>query len=265
MINLSASNIAWKAEDDEEMYLFLSHHGFCGIEIAPTRIIWDSPYQYPEQIASYSQKIARNYDLKVCSLQSIWYGRKEKLFNSKHERDVLFDYTQKAIDFAVAANCPNLVFGSPKNRRIKSSQDFDTALSFFQSLGEYAISKNTAIAIEPNPAIYGTNFINNTSEAFEFVQKIKTKGIRVNVDLGTIIENNESIEMIAENINYINHIHISEPYLEPIQPRSLHKELIKILKDSKYKKFLSIEMKNSGNVDHIKSAVNYLGELTYAC
>ena len=51
------------------------------------------------------------------------------------------------------------------------------------------------------------------------------------MDLGTVIENEEDIISIIEN-NYdkINHIHISEPNLESIQKRELHKKLAQKLK-----------------------------------
>ena len=43
---------------------------------------------------------------------------------------------------------------------------------FFNILGDYAKLKNTVIALEANPDIYGTNFINTTKEAFSFVKKL---------------------------------------------------------------------------------------------
>ena len=42
-MNLSISNIAWKAEYDSEMYKYLETTGFNGLEIAPTRIFPENP------------------------------------------------------------------------------------------------------------------------------------------------------------------------------------------------------------------------------
>lgn len=54
----------------------------------------------------------------MISMQSIWYGRTEKLFGTEEERNLLLDYTKSAVDFAAAIGCKNLVFGCPKNRCI---------------------------------------------------------------------------------------------------------------------------------------------------
>ena len=139
---------------------------------------------------------------------------KKKFFGSVEERNELIEYTKKAIDFASIINCNNLVFGCPKNRNIQNENDYEIALKFFKTIGEYAQQKHTVFAIEPNPTIYNTNFINTTKQAYDIVKDIDCKAVKVNVDLGTIIENNENIEIIEENIHLVNHIHISEPNLE---------------------------------------------------
>ena len=85
-------------------------------------------------------------------MQSIWYGRQEKLFGSEEERQVLLAYTKEAIDFAAAVGCGNLVFGCPRNRNvpegIRPEQVEEIACGFFHELGEYAYSKGTALSIE---------------------------------------------------------------------------------------------------------------------
>ena len=112
--------------------------------------------------------------------------------------------------------------------------------------------------MEPNPEIYGTNFLNTTTEAVDFVKKINNQGLKVNVDMGTIIHNNESLDVIANNIDFINHIHISEPYLEPITEREIHTELYKLLKKYSYGNFISIEMKNTNDIQLVKNAIHYI-------
>lgn len=250
-MRLSASNIAWTAENDEEMYEFLSENGYSGLEIAPTRIFPESPYDC--DISAFLKKIKDNYNLNICSMQSIWYGISESIFGSYEDRQRLIAYTKKAIDFAAAAGCKNLVFGCPKNRNIPNEMMQPLAVEFFRELGGYAFEKGTCIAIEPNPVIYNTNFLNTTSQAIDFCKEVSNQGIRVNVDLGTIIYNEENLSVIKENISFVNHVHISEPYLEKIEVRELHKEL-RLLEFNGY---ISIEMKNTGNLEDIKRAVLY--------
>ena len=256
-MNLSISNIAWTKELDIEMYQFMKENGLRGLEIAPTRLFAENPYDQIEAAKVFSEKIKNKYGLCIPSMQSIWFGKNESIFGSVSERETLIAYTKKAIDFAVAINCHNLVFGCPKNRNIPDPNLRPIAIEFFRVIGEYAHKHNTIIAIEPNPTIYNTNFIITTSEAFEICKEINSPGIGVNIDFGTIIFNNENFEQVIENIGLVNHIHISEPYLELIQERQIHQQLLRLYKTN-YDKFISIEMKNTADIKLIKNIIHYV-------
>lgn len=43
-MKLAISNIAWGAEDDENIYDMMVRYGYKGLEIAPTRIFPTDPY-----------------------------------------------------------------------------------------------------------------------------------------------------------------------------------------------------------------------------
>ena len=101
-MNLSVSNIGWTAENDVKVYEILKELGFNGVEIAPTRIIPESPYDNCDKARAWAKEIKDNYGFVVPSMQSIWYGRQEALFGSAEERKALVEYTKKAIDFAEA-------------------------------------------------------------------------------------------------------------------------------------------------------------------
>lgn len=261
-MKLSISNIAWSAEDDQEMYHFLSQENF-GLEIAPTRIFENNPYSDLKKASKFQKELEAKYAFSISSMQSICFGRNEAIFGSEEERKAIFDYMSKAIDFASAINCKNLVFGSPKNRIIGENQ-IEIAYDFFKGLGEYAESKNTIMAIEANPEIYGTNFINTTQDAFNFVKEIKCSGLMVNVDLGTILNNNESLDIVEKNLDLVNHIHVSEPYLERIIPKKIHEDLSEMLAQNKYDKYVSIEMKNLNSIELVKETANYVKSIFYA-
>ena len=74
-MKLSVSNIAWSSENDASMYNALKDIGFNGLEIAPTRIFVDAPYDNITAAAEWSRNIYKNYGLSISSMQSIWYGR----------------------------------------------------------------------------------------------------------------------------------------------------------------------------------------------
>jgi sugar phosphate isomerase/epimerase len=260
-MKLSISNIAWGAEHDTEMYQYLHEVGFAGLEIAPTRIFPEAPYDKLTEAKEWASLLKEKYSLEIPSMQSIWYGRQEKIFGTKEERQILIDYTKKAIDFAEAIGCKNLVFGNPKNRDTDDIQgNYHTAIEFFREIGDYAAEHNTTIAIEANPPIYNTRFINRTEQAVELAYKCGSKGVKVNVDLGTIIYNEEDINYLRQIPEFINHVHISEPGLVSINPRDLHKSILSILREVSYNGYVSIEMK-SNTTEIIKKVILYIDRL----
>jgi sugar phosphate isomerase/epimerase len=257
-MKLSISNIAWTKEHDDAMYNFLKESGFKGLEIAPTRIFPENPYDEIEAAKKFSADLKQKYDLEICSMQSILFGRSEKLFGTIEERKVLLDYIKKAIDFAYSVGCKNLVFGSPKNRVIENDAKYSLSVEFFKELGDYAFENKTVLSMEANPTIYGKNFINTTEQAFHLVEDVKNEGFKVNIDFGAIIQNNENLIIISDNINLVNHIHISEPNLAPIEVRRLHNELSDLLEKVSYDKFISIEIKNTDDLNKVKQCMEYI-------
>lgn len=258
-MRLAASNIAWTAENDASVYQTLRSLGFTGLEIAPTRIFPNEPYavEHYANAMMFQQKIEREYGLHVVSMQSIWYGRQEKLFGSLEERESLMEYTKRAIEFAEVLQCPNLVFGSPKNR-VRGTADTQIAYEFFHALGDYAAAHGTVLAIEPNPVIYETDFLTHTDEAISFVEQINSKGLAVNLDVGTMVANGEPVELLMGKIKWIHHVHISEPFLHPIKEREVHSELSDTLRQAGYKGCVSLEAKCFAEREALEDALKYI-------
>lgn len=256
-MKLSISNIAWDSEHNDKVYEYLSKKGFSAIEIAPTKIFPTEPYSHIDEAQEFSGNLLNKYGLKISSMQSIWYGMTGNIFSSSEERTALRDYTYKAVDFAKAIGCKNLVFGNPKARNKGDSNDDKEVADFFCDIADYAVNNGTYIALEPNPVIYNTDFINKTSEAFDYCKNLGNKNLRVNVDLGTVIYNNESLDVVKENIDLVNHIHISEPYLAKIEMHKLHKQL----KELNYDNYFSIEMGLCKDISDVYEVIDYIAEV----
>lgn len=261
-IKLAISNIAWNKNMDKNVHKLLQDNQITGLEIAPTRIVEINPYENIEEAIKKINSIKNEFNLSIVSMQSIWFGKTEKIFESQENFEAMLAYTYKAIDFAASINCPNLVFGSPKNRNMNQyEKDYPKALEFFRKIGLYAKEKGVVIAVEPNPTIYNTNFLNYTKEALKFVKEINLESIKINYDLGTVIANQEDLDILKNNLAYINHIHISEPNLELIVPREMHKKLFTILREQQYNRYVSIEMKTNENIDTIEEVIHYVRSL----
>lgn len=261
-MKLSISNIAWTEQEDDTVYNLMIKHGFSGLEIAPTRIIKEKPYENIEMIKEWYQGIHQERGLNVPSMQSIWFGKQEKIFGTSQERSALIEYTKKAIDFATVIQCRNLVFGCPRNRSVPDGIEHESiALEFFHEISDYAYERGTVIGMEANPVIYNTNYINDTESALCLIKKVNSNGFKLNLDMGTMIYNNEDVGILKGNVKYINHIHISEPGLIPIKERDIHKDLFRILEDEKYTGYISIEMATTEDIFVLDQIMKYVSEI----
>ena len=257
-MRLSISNIGWSAESDSVIYDYMRKLGFTGLEIAPTRVLPDNPYEKLITAKKWSDCLNQGDGFVLPSMQSIWFGRTENLFGSTEEKTSLIEYTQKAIDFAETIGCKNLVFGCPKNRSMPDGVESKEAYPFFKELGEYAAEHNCVIAIEANPPIYNTNFINTTKQALDFISRIDTSGLRLNLDVGAMVYSREGVSVLYGYEKYISHVHISEPYLKPIEKRAIHKELASYLKEVNYKGYVSIEVGKQEDTESLFSMMDYV-------
>ena len=257
-MKLSISNIGWTKENDLTVYEMMKNKGYEGLEIAPTRIFPDNPYDRLEEANAWAKELRVENGFAIPSMQSIWDGRSEKLFGTDEERKALADYTKKAIDFAESIGCRNLVFGCPRNRNMPEGADEKIAVEFFRAMGEYAAEHNTVIGMEENPPIYNTNYINDTKSALALIETVGSHGFKLNLDVGTMIENGEDISLLKGREHLINHVHISEPGLKPIKARTLHKDLARLLKSSMYSGYVSIEIGRQDNISSIEKMMNYV-------
>ena len=260
-MKLSISNIAWTKEQDEQVYHLMEKYQFQGMEIAPTRIFPEQPYRHLQEAREWKKTVYETYGLEVSSMQSIWFGRTENMFAAVEERNALVEYTKRAIDFAHAIECKNLVFGCPRNRCIPDASFEAVGVEFFAGLGAYACENEVVIGMEANPPIYNTNYINDTKSALQLIKQVDSKGFLLNLDVGTMICNGEQMDELLGYETKLSHVHISEPGLKPIEKRELHLELAKWLQDVNYQRFVSIEMGRQDDIAVIEAMMAYVKEI----
>ena len=259
MAKLAFSNIGWAREDDETVLSALKALGYSGLEIAPPRFIGENPYARAKEAAAQSERIKAEYGLEVCSMQSLWTGRGERIAESDSNRAALLELSRMAFDFSKALGCENLVFGCPKNRAVNSKADEETNEAFLRELAEMAAERGEVLALEANPDIYGTNYLNHTRDAVALARRLG-HGAGVNLDFGTIIQNGEDPHDAAGWLDVINHVHISEPYLAEILHRPEHRELARVLREGGYKGYVSVEMKCQ-SAERVIAAAQWLREV----
>ncbi len=258
-MKLSASNIGWTQQEDPAVWELLKNLGYQGLEIAPTRVFPEYPYDNLPGAALFTGVMFQKYGLSIPSMQSIWYGRSENIFDEEGAK-ALAEYTGEALEFAYACHCPSLVFGCPRNRNIPEGCWAAQADGFFEEIGYLAQRRDAVIALEANPPMYNTNFLNTTTDAFALVERLKSPGLAVNLDVGTMIANGEQPRDFAAKLQHVSHVHISEPGLAPIEKRPLHKELAMLLNAVGYQGFVSVEMK-AADRDTLKNCLEYVAEV----
>ncbi|MEG2053873.1 MAG: TIM barrel protein, partial [Oscillospiraceae bacterium] len=238
----------------------LLNNGFTALEVAPTRIVGENPYGKLPQAKKFADELLQNHSLSICSLQSMWYGKTENIFGGDNEFNTLLDYTFKAIDFAKTVGAKNLVLGCPRNRNMPEGANEAVFDDFLVKSANYATENGCFIALEANATIYNTNLVNDTATAFKKIRKLGAKGLSVNLDFGAIIYNKETLQNVADNLDLVSHVHISEPYMVAVENRTAHRELANILKNGGYGNFISVETKCQP-LDLVKSQAEYISEV----
>lgn len=261
-MKLGISNIAWLAQEDEGILKQCQALGFTGLEVAPTKLL-ENPYNQSERVIGDVRKKIEDQGLSIVAMQALLFGQPDlKLFSDKAGRKSLSNYLKKAIRFGALLGAKSLVFGSPKNRLKGSMSEvevFDISTAFFYDLGEEAKRHETCFCIEPNPKEYGADYICRTEEAVALVREVNSRGFKVNLDLSTLTINKEPYEPIKGWMEAINHVHISEPFLEAVpQATTDHQEFAKVLKNSGYSNYCSIEMKTLSQTSNVNTVEHAL-------
>jgi sugar phosphate isomerase/epimerase len=165
-----------------------------------------------------------------------------------------------------------LVFGSPKNRNIghlKPKQAEEIAIAFFADLGQVAVKYGIKFCLEPNPTVYGCNFINNSEQGYSFVTQVNSEGFGLHLDAACMTLSQEKIQpALAKAIEKLSHFHISEPNLNILGEGNInHQIFAATLKNLNYPGWKSVEMiaKHSDNnladvTKALEIAIRYYGK-----
>jgi sugar phosphate isomerase/epimerase len=256
MSYLAISDIGWTEAADPVVYRLMREKGFLGLETTPARVSGNVSGIRDADISEYRARV-NGAGIQIVAMQALLYGRPElTIFEDKDTREATAGFLEKCIDIGAKLGASALVFGAPKNRFIpeyRQNSYLAIALDFFARIGKYAGERGLFFCLEPNPGAYGANFICTTQEAVSFVKTVGSRGLKVNLDTGTIIINNENYRDILdeETVSWLGHVHLSEPFLAPLDTsREIHRQLPDILRAAKYSGDISIEMKKVSDTDH---------------
>ncbi len=224
-MKLAISNIAWPADQLEDALAIMQQYGARGLEIAPGLAFYKDDNAFVpanQSISDFSRRLSQ-YDVRPVSMQSLLFGVEGALlFGNEEEQQRFKTGLMAAIQLAERVEIPNLVMGCPRNRIIPSDWDdaaaIANAVDVFYGLGDHARRAGVKLALEPNPAEYGTNFLNTLLQTINFAEQVDHEAVTVNFDIGALYmtgEIEDADPLLDKATGRISHVHISEPNLEP--------------------------------------------------
>lgn len=217
---ISISNIAWDTSLDNDVSSLMNNSGASYIDIAPPKYFKDSSNTKDSEIIDV-RNFWLNKKIKPLGMQSLLFGTQGlNVFGSSDIQDNLLTHLKNICHIGSVLGARKLVFGSPRNRDrslLNDTETLENAVSFFNRLGDIAKEKEVVICLEPNPTCYHANFMTNSLETANVVEAINHKNIRMQLDIGAMIINDENPQKTIKKIAHlVHHIHISEPQLAPL-------------------------------------------------
>ena len=272
---LCVSNISNNKLSNSQYYSILKYYGIQYIEIAPTKFYdWNIFFTGNDSNENIKNIIteANAFDLNIYSFQSITFTINNNIFD-KDNSDLLI-HCKKVIDLACSIGVKNLVFGCPRNRKIiiddtnqNNNQNQNIFINFMTVLGNYINDRDLIISLENNSKQYNCNFLNTIDEIGDITFKINHPKIKMMVDIGNCLMENDTIENMIKYKNIINHIHISTPFMKPFNNvfynnniyndyDNYYKNFINILNIINYDKIISLEFLNNDENNKNNELVN---------
>jgi len=263
-MKLAISNIAWKKEEDPQIIEIMHDLGISALEVAPTRF-WEEPLKASAEEVLKVRRFWEEQGIGIVAMQALLFGRPElTIFEDPRIREQTLQYLFEIIRLAKNLGCGVLVFGSPKNRKVRGMPKEEVrriAGDFFGRLGDESAKHGVWFCLEPNPPEYGCDFITTTQEGIDFVKDTNKDGLGLNFDLGGATMNKEPLEQVLPKAAPVMcHFHISAPNLIPITEGEVNHNLAaKLLKEIGYNRFVSIEMRSSeSNLDRVRESSQFV-------
>jgi D-psicose/D-tagatose/L-ribulose 3-epimerase len=260
-MRLSISNIAWDPSEDSYILELLRKFNIDAIDIVPGKY-FNEPINVKQTDLDKIKNWWLDRGIEIIGMQALFFGTIGlNLFGSQHIQSLTLKHLEAICRIASGIGASRLVFGSPRNRDctgLTQAQTESLAISFFRHLGDIALNheKNGGglmICLEPSHTDYGANFMTSSLETANLVRAINHKAIRMQLDTGALIMNNEKIDTVLyESADLIGHIHASEPNLSPLgdldtDHNVMHNAISKYLPGYP----VTIEMLPKKNSDHL--------------
>jgi D-psicose/D-tagatose/L-ribulose 3-epimerase len=257
-MRLAISNIAWDASDDAAVSRLLQQYSIDAIDVAPGKYFPQPSKVARAEVLSVRRRWALS-GIEITGMQALLFGTNGlNLFGPPDVREAMLAHLDAVCRIGADLGATRLVFGSPKNRDRSGLDDVSTmqsAIAFFRRLGDLAQVHGVVVCLEPNPTIYGANFMTTSIETARVVEQVSHPAIRMQLDTGALTINcEEAADVLRDCAPLIGHVHASEPNLVPLgdgatDHHKVHAALTRLLPAH----VVSIEMVATQNEPHLAS------------
>jgi sugar phosphate isomerase/epimerase len=202
------------------------------------------------------KKKLNKYSIKICSLQSLFYGKENLNIFIREDSQKILNHLKKVIKIAQFFGATNLIFGSPKNRVISAKNkqhQLKIALRLFKKIGNLCKKNKVYFLIEPTAKYYGCNYINNIRQGLRLIRYVNSDNFLINVDTGNIFLESENLYNYKKKNKFFKNFQISEKNLDDIRlTKCNHAKILKKFKTSN--SIISLEMINQ-KVSNLRSQI----------
>lgn len=200
------------------MYTF----GWCS-SIQDAGKLYDLGFDYIEcALASLNLENDKEYAAKLplfldspipVSAFNIFFPGDLKVIGPEADPERIRRYVNKAANALNQVGAKSMVLGSGRSRMIpdqwERSQAEDQFLQLLSVIGSEFAGTGVTLAIEPLNK-KESNFINSVSEAVTLAKQVNHPSIRVLADFYHMDEENEPLQTLVENKDWLQHIHIAD-------------------------------------------------------
>ena len=244
---LAVSSIAWAPQQDLDARALFRRVGVRGIELTPLKYWPTAPDVSPQAVAE-CRAFWSDAGMEIIALQGILFGKTDAmLFASDRERAALEELLVGMAHLAAGLGARTVVFGAPANRRrgsLTEDEAVANAVPMFQRVGDAYASVGCALAIEPNPPRYGADFCRTIAEVQTLVRAVGHPGVRLHLDAGAIVIQDETRAAVTSAASEAQHFHISEVDLVAVGAGTVdHAQIGRWLHEGGYDGWHSIEMR----------------------
>jgi sugar phosphate isomerase/epimerase len=255
-MRLAISNIAWEVTEDQDVAHLLHRYKVDAIDIAPGKYFLDPAKVVRAEIQQVKAWWAER-GMAMTGMQALLFGTTGlNVFGPTAVQETMLMHLAAVCRIGAELGAIRLVFGSPKNRDrtgLTDEQADTIAIAFFRQLGDIAAKHGVVVCLEPNPPVYGCNFMITTEETARIVRQVSHPAIRLQLDTGAMAINGEDPkEIILRHQDIIGHIHASEPDLVTLgDGGARHADVASILKAELPDRVVSIEMLAAKTEPHL--------------